>query len=282
MTDDEYTKYRQQFEYIIKRTLFSYPFYDKSDEELISDAINRDNKNLEFRLFKLGEREVKTVLARGKLVDTRYLPLISLRDDNKIQPIEIKITSFKYPSLFMSSVLDKEEKIRSTFNYETFDEYSDLYKAIEQYYGERILITTCWDTVTDFISITRSVNLVPIPRNDSEAAEIIRRSFIRERKRFIEDIYKKPKKYINFCPVDENLLAAAFKEFEPIFIEEVNRLNNYFLPGDYNNGDYETSPYDLARDNFYALTDGQEGDYPPDRNRYDENDDSEIARMMGY
>lgn len=282
MADDASIVYRKQFDDLIKRKLFSYPFYDKSDEELIIDAICVTKNNLEFSLFKLGPRDVKTVVARGKIVETRYLPLISLVNEVDIKPIEIKISSFKYPALFMSSVLDKVEKNRSTFNYKTFDEYSDLYRTIEKHYGERILITTCWDNVTDFISTVKCVNLVAVPSDDEVAAEIIRECFLRDRRKFIDDMLQKPKKYMSFCPVDEEILAGVFEEYKQVFLEELDKLDNYSISNNNDYDDQSTSPYDLARDNYYALTDGQEGDYPSDLHRFDDNDDDEIAKMMGF
>lgn len=280
--DMEDNAYRKQFNNLIKRPLFSYPFYEKTDEELISDAVKRNDDNLEFRLFKFGERDTKTVMARGKLVETRYFPLINLLNENETKPIEIKITSFKFPALLMSSVLDKEEKIRSTFNYQTFDEYYELYRSIEGYYGKRVLITTCWDAVTDFISSVKCVNIVPVTDDDMETAQIIRKCFLRDRRTFIEDILQKPKKYMNFSPVDEVTIARIFDEFKPLFIEELARIDSYSIPDDNSCDDYSTSQHDLDRDNFYALTDGQEGDYPSDLHRFDNDDDAEMARMLGF
>ena len=51
--------------------------------------------------------------------------------------------------------------------------------------------------------------------------------------------------------------------------DELSLLENYKLPLDYI-GENDNDDYD--RDNFYAMTDGLEGDYPERRSAYDNED----------
>lgn len=48
MDDKDYYECKKHFDKLIERRLFSYPFYDKSDEKLISDAKERQTNEIEF------------------------------------------------------------------------------------------------------------------------------------------------------------------------------------------------------------------------------------------
>ena len=275
--------YRSESEKLMNRTIFSYPFMSKSDEELILDAINRANSDLEFSLFKLGERDVKTVPVSGAVVDTKFFPLFSLQNENNPKKIEIKISSFTFPSHFISDLKDKAFPIKSTFNYQSYDSYSKLYKATEKYYGEKVLVTTCWHTVTNFLNIINCVNISPTPKNDSEIADLIRQSFIKERINFINDFLNNPKKYIPFYPIDEDILNECLNEFKHIFENELVMAQNcYNETNSSYYDDFYTSDDELARDTFYALTDGLEGDYPGDNYSNEDTDADDYCSLMGY
>lgn len=130
MENDNYTVYRNHLNKLINKTLLSYPFYDKTDEEIISDAKERTKNNMKFGLFKLESREVKEVVVFGNSINTLYFPLRSTLNE-KEKPIEIKISSFSYPLYFNPSLSDKNETMKSTFNYQTFNDYGSLYQSIE-------------------------------------------------------------------------------------------------------------------------------------------------------
>ena len=226
MEERLYSDYKTHLDKLIQRTLFSYPFYDKTDEELISDAKERTKNGIEFGLFKLRERDIKTVIVHGEIVGSKILPLISTLDESA-KPIEIKISSFMYPSYFLSSLLDKKETMRSTLDYKTYNDYGRFYRAIEEYYGDTILVTSCWETMSDFGTIVKCVNIMPTPDNDSSLARLISECLIKERRSFICDILEKPYKYIPSYPVNNDILNEIFKEYKPKFEEELVRLNDY-------------------------------------------------------
>ena len=81
---------QSEFNKLLKKTLYSYPFYEKADEELISDAISRDQSDLGFGLFKLGSRRNKEVPARGNIVEMKFIPLFSLESDKVSKFYEVK------------------------------------------------------------------------------------------------------------------------------------------------------------------------------------------------
>lgn len=264
----EFAMYRNQIEMLLGRTLFSYPFYYKSDDELITDARNRTKSNIEFGLFKLGAPSVKEVVVNNNLVDTKYFTLSSTIDTS-VAPIEIKLSSFRYPLLFISSFVDKEEKMTSTFKYQTFSNYNSLFEEIQGSYGKTILITSCWELMTAFVKINKCVNIVPTPKDDTLLANLIRKSYVKERSNFINDFLDKPYKYIPTYPVNKEILNIVFQEYQQKLDDELSLLENYKLPLDYI-GENDNDDYD--RDNFYAMTDGLEGDYPERRSAYDNED----------
>jgi hypothetical protein len=266
-------KYRKCLDELLKKQLFSYPFYDKSDDELIFDAKERSKKEIEFGLFILGRRSTKTVVVDDKIIDSKILPLISTSDETQ-KPTEIKISTFMFPTYFFSSIFDNKESISSTLNYQNYNDYGKFYSSIEKYYGEIILVTTYWHTLSDFCTFVNCANIMTTPKDESSLANLIRECFVKDRTNFITDIINKPQKYISFCPIDVQILSEVMKEYQHLFEEELNRLENYKLPP--NNVDSDNSYYDsaddLARDYFYAMTDGLEGDYP---SRYENDDDND-------
>lgn len=268
--------YRTHLDKLIQRRLFSYPFYEKTDDELITDAKEKAISDVEFCLFKLENREIKTVYVNNKFVDSKILPLFSLLDSLS-KPIEIKISSFMYPAVFLSSFVDKKESKKSLLNYTEFNDYATFYRALELYYGKMVLVTTCWDLISDFVKPVKCVNIIPAPTEEDKLAYLIRKSFVRDRKYFIKDIIEKPYKYIPIYPVDNDVLNEVFMEYKSKFVEEEFRLNDFDMTlesPDYHHYDDDIdSDYDLARDNFYGMTDGLEGDFP---SRYDYDNDDEL------
>jgi hypothetical protein len=262
------SSYRTYLTNLLDSTLVSYPFHSKSDNELIQDAIERSHKSLEFGLFKLGRKDSKTVIINNFLpVETKFFPLYCL-DNNSTSNnpnYTIKAASFCYPSYFLSSLIDKVEKARSTFDNQYFNSYYSLFKKMENYYGSTVLVTTAWSTVTDFTKHTYCVNILPAHNDESLLSDLLRRSFVKERTQFILEFIEKPYKFLNWYPVDKDVLNIEFEEFKPKFINELELVENYELPPVLNDNYYDRpSDSDLARDNFYALTDGLEGDYTPD------------------
>ena len=222
-------KYKSEFEKLLKKTLFSYPFYDKSVADLISDAKSRDNQDFEFGLFRLGNKSQRsTVLNTGEPIETQEYPFYNLMDTN-IPPIRIKLSSFQYPLFFVSSLFDKTEKIKSTFNYHTFSNYSEMYKEFDKYNDKTVLITSCWSVLTKFGTVVKAVNVVPVPENDFEIAQKIRECFIKERRSFILELIAKPKKYMNFFPVDDEIINKVATEYKRILIDELNKLDTFKL-----------------------------------------------------
>jgi len=239
MEKREYESYKNHIDELLERTLFSYPFYDKSDDELISDARKRTESNIEFGLFKLGEPSVKEVFVDNDFIETKYFTLTSTLNTSE-SPIEIKLSSFIFPLIFFSSLFDKKEKLRSTFNYQTFNDYNSLFREMKGSFGETVLITSCWELVTVFHKIKKCVNIVPTPKDDKSLALLIRKSFVKDRSNFINDFLNKPHKYIPTCPVDKEILNEVLQEYQQKLKDELNLLKNYNLPSDYHGvPDYE-------------------------------------------
>lgn len=263
---------RNEFEKLFKRTLFSYPFYDKTDEELIADSINKDKTNFEFGLFELGKRDIKTVPVRGEIVEMRYIPLINLNSNKNIEPIHIKLSSFLYPSFFIALFPDKTDTIQSSYNYQTFNNYSELYKSMEIHYGHKVLISTCWETITNLGGVTDCVNIIPIT-DDLKTADSIRYYFIKERKKFINEILNKPHKYFSSRPIYADIAKDVLGEYKDKLENELRRLNNCEIETyeENNYGDDSPSQYELDSDNFYAMTDGQEGEFRSQSSYDDDN-----------
>ncbi|MDD3645643.1 MAG: hypothetical protein PHR19_08970 [Bacteroidales bacterium] len=231
MEKKEYEFYKDQIDELLDRTLFSYPFYDKSDDELILDARKRTGSDIEFGLFKLGEPSTKEVFVDNNFIETKYITLTSTLNTSE-RPIEIKLSSFIYPLFFIASLLDKKEKMTSTFNYQTFSNYNSLFSEMHRSFGETVLITSCWHLVTIFFKVNKCINIVPTPKDDKSLALLIRKSFVKERSNFIKDFLNKPYKYISFYPVDKEILNEVFQNYKQKLKDELNLLEKYDLPSD--------------------------------------------------
>lgn len=226
MTQAKISTYRDQFEKLFSRTLYSYPFYDKTDEELITDAINKDPNIIEFGLFKLGERDEKTVPTRGGSADMKYIPLISLQND--AVSIDIKLSSFIFPCFHLA--IGTDAKIRSTFNSKLVDSCEELYKLLDMYSNETVLVTTCWSAMSiKFFSSTTCVNIIPITES-SETANIIRNCFKEERIKFINEIFITPHKYFSVGMVDQAIAKELFEEYyKEKLTTELGKLKSYII-----------------------------------------------------
>jgi hypothetical protein len=278
MTTDKLSSYKIEFDKLFAKTLFSYPFYDKTDEELIADATNKNHTDFDFGLFKLGNRDKKIVVVAGKEMETHYIPLVFLNGD-KNNFIEIKLSSFVFPCFLPSFYNDvdklrnKKKIIKSTYKLQTFSSYSSLYQLMEKDYGHNILVTTCWSALNNFGRLSKCVNLMPIA-NDVNAADFIRYYFKEERIRIINEILDIPYKYFGKFPIDADIANQAFLCYKERLEAELLKLSDYEVDLDRNKYDYYDGPTqkEIDKDYFDAMTDGQEGDFESYRS-YGNDDD---------
>ncbi len=225
MNSDKHTLYKNNINDILENSLFSYPFYDKSDQQLIIDAKNRTDKSIVFGLFELRECESKSVIAGNGAVDTKYLPLKSTASLSETI-IQIKVSSFVYPAYFMTSMFDKKHSLRSTFNYEHFDDYYSILNYSKEYIGQVVLVTSCWDLMSGFGNFVKCVNIMSTPQNDSALANLIRECFLNERIKFLDEFVENPEKFMPNINVDKFILNEVLIEYQPKFKSELNRLKN--------------------------------------------------------
>lgn len=278
MNNTTYNQYKKNIEELLERPLFSYPFYDKSDDELILDAKERTEKHIEFGIFELGQCESKSVIAGSGKVNTKYFNLYSPLKLSK-KTVQIKVSSFVYPLFFFSTVIDhtNTNTLRSSIDNKLFDNYNSIVSYIDKHSGKYVLVTNYLSMINKFGNFTYCVNLLTTPTYDDELAYMIRENFLNERIKFINDLKDKPYKYIESAPIKYEILENVLKEFQQKIDSELKRLKDYELPTNPQNyeGPDEDSSYDIARENFYALTDGQYGDFRP---RYNEDDDEDYYR----
>ncbi len=218
--------YRNEFNKLLNRTIFSYPFYLKTDQELISDAKNRNGAGDEFGLFFLGEKSLKTVPIQGNFVDVQYLPLKSYTNDK--ESIHVKLSSFVYPAIFMSDFLSPGTKvhIQSKIGGEIFSSYNILYDVIEKNSGKMVLLTSNWAAITKLGNVTSCVNLIII-EDERKTADIIREQFKKERIEFINSLIDIPHRHFTSGPVDGNKSRSIFEEYKSTVINELEKIKKY-------------------------------------------------------
>lgn len=215
--------YEKDFKDLLNRTLISYPFYDKSDAELITDTKRRTSDDIEFGLFKIEGEGKNSYFIDSQPIDSRVLILKNtLNSEDKV---EIKLSSFVYPSYFMSSVIDKKELMKSSFNYQSYTDYRKLNNEVIYYTGKTVLVTCSWILMSKYIKSVNCVNIIEAPSDEKQLAQLIRKCFMKERKMFIQDIINKPSKYVSSLPVNDNILKEVFGLYRPKFEAELNRLD---------------------------------------------------------
>lgn len=220
----EYNNYRIEIQKLLDKTLFYYPFYSKSDDELISDAFDRGNKQCEFSIFKMGIQEKKFVPAGGGIFEKNFFTLYPLKD-GKLKRVEIKLSSFIYPAQWISMLGDKNvNPLFSTYKSQRVMNYGELYGIIENLQDKNVLITTSWDGFGKY-GVNQCINLFPIG-NKNDWADIIRQEFTKERISLLQEILVSPEKYFNSFPVNKKLALDALKEFEPQIRKEIQYLQN--------------------------------------------------------
>jgi len=220
----EYNKYRSEIQKLIDYPILSYPFYSKSDDELISDAIDRGNKQGEFSILKMGIQEKKFVPAGGGIFEKNFFSLYSLNDGIK-KCIEIKLSSFIYPAQWISNLGDKNSvSLYSTYKNQRISSYNELYELIGDLHDKNVLMTTSWHGFGKY-GLNQCINLLPMG-NKNEWADTIRKEFTKERISLLQDLLASPKKYFNFFPVNKILALDAVKEFEPQIKIDIQFLQN--------------------------------------------------------
>lgn len=220
----EYNKYRNEIQKLFEKTILSYPFFTKSDDEIISDAIDRGNKQCEFSIFKMGIQEKKFVPAGGGIFEKNFFSLYSLNDGIK-KCIEIKLSSFIYPAQWISNLGDKNSaSLYSTFKNRRISSYNELYKLIEDLQGKNVLMTTSWHGYGKY-GLSQCINLLPLD-NEYEWADTIRKEFRKERISLLEDLLVSPEKYFNFFPVNKALALDTVKEFESQIKKDIQFLQS--------------------------------------------------------
>lgn len=229
MDNKVYEECKNHFDQLIERRLFSYPFYNKTDEELISDAKERPTNEIEFGLFKLERPAIRTqfIYTKNDIVDIKYFPLKSLVNESE-EPIEIRLSSFIFSSFFTTTLMDKDEVVKSSFDYEIFETYSSLYTTLERYYGKMVFVTSCWEVRSGFFRLIKCVNIMPTTDDERSLANLIRESFIFERKNFITNIINYPLRYSNVHPKNSDVLKEVFKEYQQKFEDELTQLDKIF------------------------------------------------------
>jgi hypothetical protein len=223
MEIDNTIKYRDEFLRILNTTIFSYPFDEKTDVELVNDAINRGTILSAFALYKIKNHEIINVPVSGNLKEIKYLTLKSLVENKEDARIEIKLSSFIYPSTPLSMFL-KENALSyySTFDNQKINDYAQLYKKIEKHIDCVVLVTTYNHTIAKFGGM-ECVNIIPI-ENEKDIADIIRINLRKERIKFIEDLFEMRFNYFRFSPVDKTLAKNILTEFSAILSAEYDKL----------------------------------------------------------
>jgi len=220
----EYNKYRNEIQKLFEKTILSYPFFTKSDDELISDAIDRGNKQCEFSIFKMGIQEKKFVPAGGGIFEKNFFSLYSLNDGLK-KCTEIKLSSFIYPAQWISNLGDKNSaSLYSTYKNQRISSYDELYQLIGDLQDKNVLMTTSWYGYGKY-GLNQCINLLPIG-NKNEWADIIRKEFIKERISLFQDLLVSPEKYFNFFPVNKAIALDVVKEFEPQIRKDIQFLQS--------------------------------------------------------
>jgi len=254
-------KYRNEFKRLLHNTIFSYPFYEKNDMELVEDAKSRSNELCEFALYRIENHDSKIVPVQGQAFKIQFLSLKPLVEDVKFNIASIKLSSFIYPSKAIASISDKNApSLYSTFDNQVIRKYYDLFNKIEKLSGCMVLLTRCLFAMGK--SGTYCVNIIPI-EDEKNIAKIIRFHFKKERINFIKDFFNMKYDNFNFGPVDIDIANNILSEFKPILEAELEKMHEIIKEDNQDDiVDYdEPLQKDLDRDNFDALTDGQYGDY---------------------
>lgn len=222
--NNEYNNYRLEIQKLLDKALLSYPFYAKSDDELISDAVDRGIKQLEFSIFKMGIQEKKSVPVRGDIFEKNFFSLYSVNDGIE-KCFEIKLSSFIYPARLISNLGDKNsDSLYSTYKSQRISSYAKLYKLIEDLHDKNVLMTTNWHGYGKY-GINQCINLLPLGHKN-EWADIIRKEFARERISLLQDLLLSPEKYFYFFPVNKTIALDVVLEFEPQINKDIQFLQN--------------------------------------------------------
>lgn len=222
------TQSQDELSKLLSRTLFSYSFDEKSDAEIIYDAIERAKKYAEFAIYKLNDFSSKWVYvpSKGVKVETKYIELhpYNIADESKF--LEIKVSSFIYPL----TLPDLESKIVSKISNHVFFNYRDLDSALDNLIGCNILVTTCWMA---FPSIgggpKQVVNIEKLPDKLEDAAKPIRFYFAKERIRMIKEVLENPRKYTCSSLKEEKDIQESLDRHRQMLMNELVRLESINL-----------------------------------------------------
>lgn len=205
--------YKWKINSLFERTILSYDFQNKTDTEIISEAIERGSNQNEFGLFQLGKTTQEEVPVRGKLYSKTAVLMTSINSSGKERISEVKLSSFIYPSYLLTHSDESQEIIFSTIHSKRIRDYSDLFSVLRMGEGYKILVTTSWSAFNEFATESVCVNLVYL--NNENNAEVIRKEFRKARIEFLNELLKKPWRYFNSGMIDHDIAREAIKEFEP-------------------------------------------------------------------
>jgi len=218
-------RYKSAIKSILGKTILEYPFDEKTNAELIADAIERGGIQTEFAIFRMGETERKMVPFRGEAHEKTTFSLNSLKE-GKRNRVEIKLSSFIYP-VHLLAMFGKEgiDDLYSTYKNKRITSYSELYQVLEILNGKKILVTTSWQGLNKYASFSDCINIVPLPEED-KMTEVIRTEFIKARIKLLQELMVHPGKYFDFGAVKNNIALEALKEFEPEIRMKLHKLQN--------------------------------------------------------
>jgi hypothetical protein len=220
-------KYKSNIQESLNNIIFSYPFYNKSDKDIVNDAILRGQKRREFAFYIAGgiNREEVPVTGEKQIASRTIMPLFDFIDNIKVD--FIKLSSFIYPYNFVGDLALNNEEIASTINYSRINTYNKLFSFLnENIIGKPIFITTKLAGGGKY-GVSFFYNIVTMDNKD-EMANFVRKHFAIERKNFIKSMLRKPYLYFN-SPVDQNdkkYCFDALKAFENKLNDELIKIKN--------------------------------------------------------
>jgi len=217
-------KYIKEF---LDRTIIFYQFYEKTDNDIIYDAILRGKCGFqEFSIYQLGELYSKEQLipsSQGKIVNSQYLKFHPIDNELKDKSFIVNISSFIYPLRFPFDFDNQFPELYYKFNNERITSQTVLYEILESHLGKEVLITTCWDGMSKFGNFRDVFNIIPLPQNEKEVVNIIKQNYRFERKKLIELLITFPKRLFLIHPEFVKETDSYIKE---LIVPYMDLLNN--------------------------------------------------------
>ncbi len=215
----ELGQYKHEISKLLKKTTLDYPFYDKTNEQLVADAIERARTQTEFAILKVGSIDSTYVPLHGEQHLKTTLALNALNSERN--PGKIKLSSFMYPCI-LPGVL---KEIYSTINNKRIASYKGLYSKLEELKYSVVLVTTSWQALNNFATYSECINIVPLPEG-YDKGEIIRKEFTEARRELLNELLVTPAKHFECGVLNQNLVLEALREYEPEIRRRLNLLPN--------------------------------------------------------